>query len=117
MQLVDVIDDTTMPVPGYTGQMWCCWRCGDVERRMVFARAKAVASNALMTTPRDESATNDSPPPSAWNQAVDKLRNRLKERELLAAKVSDGIQRFKENFANKHHFDQLWEKLVPRRQD
>jgi hypothetical protein len=117
MQLVEVIDDTTVLVSGYNRQMWCCWSCGDVERRMVFARAKTVASNVPMTTHRDESTTKDGPHPSAWNQAVNKLRNRLKERELLAAKVSDGIQRFKEKFADKHDFDQLWENLAPRRQD
>jgi hypothetical protein len=156
MQLVEVIDDTTLVVTGYKRQIWRCSTCGDVERRMVFTSAETVASNVLMSQHSDEPPTKlseDCTPPRAWDQAVDKLpieialeereksllptnltedctpgtawkraadklRKRettLEQRVLLAAKVSDRIRLFKENFAKKEKFDQLWDNLVPRR--
>ncbi len=57
-------------------------------------------------------------PRTAWNRAADKLRKReiaLEQRVLLAAEVSDRMRLFKENFAKKEKFGQLWDNLVPRR--
>ena len=38
MQLMHVVQDDTMPVPGYEHRTFMCSACGDIERRLVFAR-------------------------------------------------------------------------------
>ena len=113
MQLVEVIDDTTLLVSGYKRQIWRC-RCGDVERRMVFTSAEPpppptprtdghpTADNVPIEIALEEREKSLAPtkvaeygaPRTAWNRAADKLRKReiaLEQRVLLAAKVSDRI--------------------------
>jgi hypothetical protein len=36
MHLMDVVQDVTMPVPGYEHRVFTCCACGDIERRVVF---------------------------------------------------------------------------------
>src|SRR5258705_38425 len=36
MHLMDVVQDDTMPVPGYEHRTFTCSACGDIERRLVF---------------------------------------------------------------------------------
>jgi hypothetical protein len=38
MHLMHVVQDDTMPVPGYEHRTFMCSACGDIERRFVFAR-------------------------------------------------------------------------------
>ena len=38
MHLMHVVQDDTMPVPGYEHRTFMCSACGDIERRLVFAR-------------------------------------------------------------------------------
>jgi len=38
MTLVTVIRDDTMPVAGFEHHTFMCSRCGDVERRLIFAK-------------------------------------------------------------------------------
>ena len=38
MQLMHVVQDDTMWVPGYEHRTFMCSACGDIERRLVFAR-------------------------------------------------------------------------------
>ena len=38
MQLMHVVQDDTMPVPDYEHRTFMCSACGDIERRLVFAR-------------------------------------------------------------------------------
>jgi hypothetical protein len=39
MNLIDVAQDDTMPVPGFEHHSFTCSACGDVERRLVFRQA------------------------------------------------------------------------------
>ena len=38
MHLMQVVQDGTMPVPGFEHHTFMCSACGDVERRLVFTR-------------------------------------------------------------------------------
>ena len=46
MTLVQVAEDTTMPVPGFEHQTWQCSGCSVLEQRMTFTRAKILAPAA-----------------------------------------------------------------------
>ena len=85
MQLAEVINDTALLGSGYKRQIWRCSGCGDVERRMVFSKGETVASNVLHLDERLTKPSEDCTPPSASDQAADKMPMKivLEERELL----------------------------------
>jgi hypothetical protein len=54
MQLIDVAQDATMPVPGYERLTFSCSACGDIEQRLVFTRQVGLShikSESMHTAP------------------------------------------------------------------
>jgi hypothetical protein len=54
MQLVHVVKDDTMFVPGYEHHTWQCSACPEVERRLVFIRENTSAENVSVGPTRPE---------------------------------------------------------------
>jgi hypothetical protein len=61
MLLVRVVQDTTMPVPGFEHQTWQCSACLDHEHRLVFTRKKTVLREVLVDRAQPEPPEADIP--------------------------------------------------------
>ena len=62
MHLMHVIQDDTMPVPGYEHRTFMCSACGDIERRLAFARdigQSHTEPDSVHTTPPISPAPTD----------------------------------------------------------
>jgi hypothetical protein len=88
MQLVQVVQDTTMLVSGYEHHMWQCSECDEVERRFVFTREKTPAADVPVepTHPDMPAAKLQT---SAWEQALEKVRSRQTELNERASAATD----------------------------
>jgi hypothetical protein len=123
MRLVEVVQDTTMLVPGYEHHTWQCSGCSIVEQRLTFSREKTPAAKVPVgpthpeppaveqqtTFSREETPaakvpvepTHPEPPAaklqtSAWAKAVEKLRRieaDRKERATAAREAANEAER------------------------
>ena len=132
MTLVQVVQDTTMLVPGYEHHTWWCSHCSRVEKRMTFTRTPTqvpameapvavelteTAAEALQTVPGDlipvgmlQAAaveTSHQEPTGAMRRSAlaEKLRG-LKERSAAA---SAAARTNKAETAQRAQFDRDWE--------
>jgi len=64
MDLVEVVPDDTMPVPGYEHNTFRCPQCGDEERRLLFARADE--TRAAEPEPSASKPEPSASKPPAW---------------------------------------------------
>jgi hypothetical protein len=88
MRLMQSVPDDTMMVTGYEHQTWACTGCDEVERRLMFTRAKTPidAVPAPAVAPQDAPAVRGEPEPepgpitaaipSAWSRAVAMFRGK-----------------------------------------
>jgi len=94
MRLMQSVPDETMMVPGYEHQTWACSGCDEVERRLMFTRAKTPIEKFAPSTPPpteqrveepapDKRVEDGHPPgpitaaiPSAWSRAVAMFRGK-----------------------------------------
>jgi hypothetical protein len=83
MQVVQVVPDNTLLVPGYEHHTLQCSGCNDIERRLVFNREAAERAAAAEATPAAppaepvaEPANEPAAAPSAWQRAFAMFRGR-----------------------------------------
>jgi len=86
MQVVQVVPDDTLMVPGYEHHTLQCSGCNDIERRLVFNRESAeqaaAATEAEATPvappaePMPEPANEPVRTPSPWQRAIAMFRGR-----------------------------------------
>ena len=129
MSLVQVIQDTTMLVPGYEHHTWRCSHCSRVEKRMTFTRVPsqvpvmeaAVAveqtETALQTVPGDlipvgmlqttAVETSHQEPTGAMRRSA--LAEKLRGLKQRSAAASAAARRNKAETARRAHFDRDWE--------
>jgi hypothetical protein len=96
MQLIRVLEDSTMLVTGYEHQTWHCSGCDELERRMIFrhpnSRLGAADPGGAC---EDHGQLNERIPVSASNQAIQgcsKGRFVLELRQSLAGKISAAVR-------------------------
>src|SRR5262245_63062590 len=70
MHLVDVVQDDTMPVPGYEHRTFRCSACGDIEQRLVFTRH----AGSSHTKPVSVQTSPISPAPTSHNNRISASR-------------------------------------------
>jgi hypothetical protein len=84
MLLMDVLRDDTMKVPVIEHQIYMCSACRHIARRLVFRRTQMPITHLpVVTTPPGKLQNGRVAAPSAWGEAIEKLRSRqidLKER-------------------------------------
>jgi hypothetical protein len=81
MRLIEVVPDDTAMVAGYERHTLQCTSCNDVERRLVFSRAKTPIDNVPAPstsemTPASAAESGRAPEPSVWVRAFNMLRGR-----------------------------------------
>jgi hypothetical protein len=91
MLLMDVVRDDTIKQPVIERQIYMCWACRHIARRLVFNRATMPITHLpVITTPIDKLRKERFAAPRAWGNAVEKPRSRqidLKEK-AAAAKIA-----------------------------
>jgi len=129
MSLVQVIQDTTMLVPGYEHHTWRCSHCSRVEKRMTFTRvptqvpvmeaavAVELTETALQTVPGDlipvgmlqttAVETSHQEPTGAMRRSA--LAEKLRGLKQRSAAASAAARRNKAETARRAHFDRDWE--------
>jgi hypothetical protein len=65
MQLVSVVPDETVQVPGYAHHSFECPACHDTEIRLLFGREPVVAAPTVAPAPAPVPAAASPPPPPA----------------------------------------------------
>jgi len=107
MWVTQVVQDDTMPVPGFEHHTLECSECGDIERRLVFTR-----ENTQPVSPSDRRKNERVLKPRTPMEAFEKIRSRdatfAAERAATAAVAN--IKSMTEEFRRK------WANLIPRRQ-
>src|SRR5262249_39221419 len=88
MLLMDVVRDDTMKVPVIERQIYMCSACRHIARRLMFRRAKMPITHLPVIAISIHKLWKERVvAPSAWGNAVEKLRSRqidLKERAAAA---------------------------------
>jgi hypothetical protein len=90
MRLAKVEPDDTMMVAGYEHQTWACTGCDEVERRLMFTRAKTPIDAVPPPAAQSQDPPTQSEPepapgpitaaiPSAWSRAVAMFRGKQPE--------------------------------------
>ena len=91
MLLMDVLRDDTMKVPVIEHQIYMCSACRHIARRLVFRRTRmSITHLPVIAMPPAKLQNGRVAAPSAWGNAVEKLRGRqidLKEK-AAAAKIA-----------------------------
>ena len=98
MLLMDVVRDDTIKQPVIERQIYMCWACRHIARRLVFNRATMPITHLpvittpipVITTPIDKLRKERFAAPRAWGNAAEKPRSRqidLKEK-AAAAKIA-----------------------------
>src|SRR5712691_1390396 len=108
MRLMQVVEDNTMPVPGYEHHTWQCSACPEVERRLVFTREKTLAETVPVEPTHSQPPAAELPR-SAWAQALEKLRGTeadIRERTATARQAASETERHAQ-------FNRDWDKFVP----
>ena len=105
MYVTQVEQDRTMPVPGFEHHTLECLECGDIERRLVFAREKTQP-----ISPSQRRKTECVVKPRTPVEAFERVRSRhaalAAERTATAAVAT--IKEIAEEFYRK------WHNLIPR---
>jgi hypothetical protein len=111
MYVTQVVQDGTMPVPGFEHHTLECLECGDIERRLVFTREKTQP-----LSPSDRRKKERVVKPRTPMEAFEKVRRRdaafAAERaaERTATAAVANIKAITEEFHRK------WDNLILRRQ-
>jgi hypothetical protein len=107
MQLVSVLEDSTMLVTGYEHQTWHCSGCDELERRMIFRHPN---SRLGTTDPggacEDHGRLNERIPVSASNQAIQRCSKGqfvLELRQSLAGRISATVRWLRDYLAVIRH--------------
>jgi hypothetical protein len=90
MRLMQSVPDDTMMVAGYEHQTWACTGCDEVERRLMFTRAKTPIDAVPPPAAQSQDPPTQSEPepapgpitaaiPSAWSRAVAMFRGKQPE--------------------------------------
>jgi len=98
MWVTQVVQDDTMPVPGFEHHTLECSECGDIERRLVFTR-----ENTQPVSPSDRRKNERVLKPRTPMEAFEKIRSRdatfAAERAATAAVAN--IKSMTEEFRRK----------------
>ena len=110
MYVTQVVQDGTMPVPGFEHHTLECLECGDIERRLVFTREKKQPISPSYRRKKERIVKPRTP-----TEAFERVRRR--DAALAAGRAADrtataAVARIKEiagEFARK------WDNLIPPR--
>jgi hypothetical protein len=92
MVLMEAVRADPTILPGFEHRTFLCPACHDIERRLVFAGAKAPAAASRRDLPATKlQMGRGTAPRSAWTRAVEKLVNRQKalNEQAVATRNSD----------------------------
>jgi hypothetical protein len=111
MYVTQVVQDGTMPVPGFEHHTLECLECGEIERRLVFTREKTQPISPSLRRKKERVVKARTP-----MEAFERVRRR--DAALAAERAADraataAVTRIKEiakEFARK------WDNLIPPRQ-
>src|SRR6266404_5093560 len=111
MYVAQVVQDGTMPVPGFEHHTLKCLECGEIERRLVFTREKTQS-----VSPSNRRKNERVAKPRTPMEAFEKVRRR--DAALAAERAADrrataAVARIKEIAED---FYRKWDNLIPRRE-
>jgi hypothetical protein len=111
MYVTQVVQDGTMPVPGFEHHTLECLECGDIERRLVFTREKTQPISPSLRLKKQRIVKPRTP-----MEAFERVRRR--DAALAAQRAADrtataAVARIKEIATE---FARRWDNLIPHRQ-
>ena len=110
MYVTQVVQDGTMPVPGFEHHTLECLECGDIERRLVFTREKTQPISPSLRRKKERIVKPRTP-----TEAFERVRRR--DAALAAQRAADrtataAVARIEEIAKG---FAQKWDNLIPPR--